>query len=538
MTSSARTYEEAYASFRWRIPERFNIAEAACDRHVGSNNAAIIFETNTGISEMTFEHLQEQSRRLANALSAHGVVRGDRIGILLPQCPETVIAHLAAYRLGAIALPLFTLFGPDAIEYRLNDSGAKAVLSNAGGIEKLLEVAGHLKAPPLLISIDERCDGGVLDWSMLIARASPDHAIVDTQAEDPAIIVYTSGTTGNPKGVLYAHRVLLGHLPGVEFPHEFFPQPGDRMWTPADWAWAGGLMDVLLPSLFHGIPVVAKRLQKFDPEEAFSLLARHRVRNAFMPPTALKMMRQVTRPRERLGYSMRSIASGGERLGDEMLDWGRDVFGLTMNEFYGQTEANLTVGNCASIMPLKHGSMGRAMPGHVVEIVDDDGNIVAPGTTGTIAVRAPDSVFFLRYWNKPEATAEKFLNGWLLTGDTGVRDEDGYFWFHARNDDVIISGGYRIGPSEIEECLMAHPAVAMVAAVGVPDPVRGEVVKAFIVPRGGVTVDEALRADVQAYVKTRLSAHEYPRQIEFRDSLPMTITGKIRRKDLREEVRS
>ena len=538
MTSSARTYEEAYASFRWRIPERFNIAEAACDRHVGSNNAAIIFETNTGISEMTFEHLQEQSRRLANALSAHGVVRGDRIGILLPQCPETVIAHLAAYRLGAIALPLFTLFGPDAIEYRLNDSGAKAVLSNAGGIEKLLEVAGHLKAPPLLISIDERCDGGVLDWPMLIARASPDHAIVDTQAEDPAIIVYTSGTTGNPKGVLYAHRVLLGHLPGVEFPHEFFPQPGDRMWTPADWAWAGGLMDVLLPSLFHGIPVVAKRLQKFDPEEAFSLLARHRVRNAFMPPTALKMMRQVTRPRERLGYSMRSIASGGERLGDEMLDWGRDVFGLTMNEFYGQTEANLTVGNCASIMPLKHGSMGRAMPGHVVEIVDDDGNIVAPGTTGTIAVRAPDSVFFLRYWNKPEATAEKFLNGWLLTGDTGVRDEDGYFWFHARNDDVIISGGYRIGPSEIEECLMAHPAVAMVAAVGVPDPVRGEVVKAFIVPRGGVTVDEALRADVQAYVKTRLSAHEYPRQIEFRDSLPMTITGKIRRMDLREEVRS
>jgi acetyl-CoA synthetase len=538
MTSSRPTYEETYASFRWRIPERFNIAEAACDRHVGSNKTAIIFETGAGTSEMTFEHLQKQSRRLANALSARGIMRGDRIGILLPQCPETVIAHLAAYRLGAIALPLFTLFGPEAIEYRLNDSGAKAVVSNAAGVEKLLGVADKLNAPPLLISIDDRRDGGVLDWTTLIARASADHAMVRTNAEDPAIIVYTSGTTGNPKGVLYAHRVLLGHLPGVELPHEFFPQPGDRMWTPADWAWAGGLMDVLLPSLFHGVPVVAKRLPKFDPEEAFALLARHRVRNSFMPPTALKMMRQVPQPRGRFGYSVRSIASGGERLGEEMLDWGREVFGLTMNEFYGQTEANLTVGNCASIMPLKHGSMGRPIPGHVVDIVDDDGNVLPPGSTGTIAVKAPDPVFFLRYWNKPEATQEKFLNGWLLTGDTGVRDEDGYFWFHARNDDVIISGGYRIGPSEIEECLMAHPAIALVAVVGVPDPVRGEIVKAFIVPREGVAVDDNVRADVQAFVKARLSAHEYPRQIEFRDSLPLTITGKIRRKDLREEVQS
>ena len=537
MASSPRSYEETYSGFRWRIPERFNIAEAACDRHVGANTTALVYETGAGASEMSFEHLQDQSRRLANALAAYGVARGDRIGILLPQCPETVIAHLAAYRLGAIALPLFTLFGPEAIEYRLNDSGAKVVVSNAAGIEKLLGVADKLKAPPLLISIEDRRDGGVLDWTALIARASADHERVDTSAEDPAIIVYTSGTTGNPKGVLYAHRVLLGHLPGVELPHEFFPQPGDRMWTPADWAWAGGLMDVLLPSLFHGVPVVAKRLPKFDPEEAFALLARHQVRNSFMPPTALKMMRQVSQP-QRFGYAMRSIASGGERLGEEMLDWGRDVFGLTMNEFYGQTEANLTIGNCASMMPLKPGSMGRAIPGHIVDIVDSDGNVVPPGTPGAIAVKAPDPVFFLRYWNKPEATEEKFQNGWLLTGDTGVRDEDGYFWFHARDDDVIISGGYRIGPSEIEECLMAHPAVALVAVIGVPDPVRGEVVKAFIVPREGVTVDDAVRADVQGFVKARLSAHEYPRQIEFRDSLPLTITGKIRRKDLREEGKS
>ena len=537
MAANGRTYEQVRAAFQWQVPGRFNIAAAICDRHVGGNRLALISETAEGTAtEMTFEHLQDQSRRLANALAAHGIGRGDRIGILLPQCPEALVTHLAAYRLGAVALPLFTLFGPDAIKYRLNDSGARAVVSNEAGIGKILELRGQLAANPLLISVDERADGSVLGWASLIAAASSDQAMVDTAADDPALIVYTSGTTGNPKGVLHAHRMLLGHLPGVELPHDFFPQPGDRMWTPADWAWAGGLMDVLLPSLFHGVPVLAKRFAKFDPEEAFALLARHSVRNAFMPPTALKMMRQVARPGSRHAYRTRSVASGGERLGDEMLDWGRETFGSTINEFYGQTEANLTVANCATLMPLKQGSMGRALPGHTLEIVDDEGRPLPPGTAGTIAVQAPDPVFFLRYWNKPKATADKFRGGWLLTDDTGHRDEDGYFWFHGRNDDLIMSGGYRIGPTEIEDCLMHHPAVAMVAVVGVPDRVRGEAIKAFIVPREGVEPDDALRGEMQAFVRSRLSGHEYPRLIEFRDSLPMTITGKIRRKDLRDEA--
>ena len=535
MRVAGKSYAEAYGGFRWEVPERFNIAEAVCDRHLGGNRLALIHEGADGRPvEFSFEHLAERSRRLANALAAHGIARGDRVGILLPQCPEAVIAHLAIYRLGAIALPLFTLFGPEALAYRLNDSGAKAVISNDEGTAKLLALRDRLAAPPLLVSTDGPNDRSVLDWSALLQAASPDHRRVETAAEDPALIIYTSGTTGNPKGVLHAHRVLIGHLPGVEVPHEFFPQPGDRMWTPADWAWAGGLMDVLLPSLFYGIPVLAKRLAKFDPEDAFALLARHGIRNAFMPPTALKIMRQVSRPRERHGYALRSIGSGGERLGEEMLAWGRETFGFTINEFYGQTEANLTVSACASIMRAPSGSMGRAVPGHVVEIVDAEGQVLPPGETGTIAVKAPDPVFFLRYWNQPAATADKFRNGWLMTGDTGHRDEAGNFWFHARNDDLIISGGYRIGPTEIEECLMGHPATAMVAVVGVPDPVRGEVVKAFIVPRAGVAADDALRADIQAFVKSRLSAHEYPRQIEFRDSLPMTVTGKIRRKDLRD----
>jgi len=536
MTLAGGTYAEVYSSFRWSIPERFNIARAVCDRHVGANRTALITEVGSTATELSFEYLQEQSCRLANALAAHGVVRGDRIGILLPQCPEAVISHLAAYRLGAIALPLFTLFGPEALEYRLNDSGARAVISNAQGVEKLVDLRPKLAASPLIVSIDDRVDGRVLAWQDLIDNAASTHRLVDTLAEDPAIIVYTSGTTGNPKGVLYAHRVLLGHMPGVELPHEFFPKPADRMWTPADWAWAGGLMDVLLPSLFHGVPVLAKRLPKFDPEEAFALLARNRIRNSFLPPTALKMMRQVRKPQERFGYAMRSVASGGERLGEEMMDWGRETFGLTMNEFYGQTEANLTIANCASIMKPASGSMGRAVPGHVVEIVDEEGVPVAPGEAGTIAVRAPDPVLFLRYWNRPEATEEKFRNGWLLTGDAGHRDEEGNFWFHGRNDDVIISGGYRIGPTEIEDCLMRHPSVSMVAVVGMPDKLRGEVVKAFIVPNQGVEVNDSLHKDVQDFVKAQLSAHEYPRQIEFRTSLPLTVTGKLRRKDLRDEA--
>ena len=530
------TYEEVRKAFAWDIPERFNIADAICDRHAGNGREALIFQRPDGsLDRYSFERLQHASRRLANALAAKGVAWGDRIGILLPQCPETLIAHLALYRLGAVALPLFTLFGPEALEYRLNDSGAKAIVTNDAGVEKLHAIRDRVPGLGFIVNVEAERATDVLGFNELMERASSTHSIADTAAEDAAIMVYTSGTTGQPKGVLYPHRVLLGHLPGVEFPHEFFPQPGDRMWTPADWAWAGGLLDVLLPSLYHGVPVLACRLAKFDPEVAFDLLARHEIRNSFMPPTALKMMRQVPNWPARHANHMRSIASGGERLGEEMLSWGRETFGLTINEFYGQTEMNLVVGNCALLMSTRAGSMGRAIPGHEVEIVDDDGRPLPPGETGTIAIRAPDPVMFLGYWNNPDATREKFRRGWCLTGDTGHRDADGYFWFHARNDDVIISGGYRIGPAEIEDCLMKHPDVALVAVVGVPDHVRGEVVKAFVVPRHGARGGPDLASDIQAFVKTRLSAHEYPREIEFREGLPMTVTGKIRRKDLREE---
>jgi acetyl-CoA synthetase len=368
-----------------------------------------------------------------------------------------------------------------------------------------------------------------------MARASDSFAPVNTAADDPAVIIYTSGTTGAPKGALHAHRVLLGHLPGVEMPQDLFPRPGDLFWTPADWAWIGGLFDVLLPSLHHGVPVLAHRMAKFDPEFALRLMARHKVRNVFLPPTALKMIRGVPNAVQ-YGAHPRSIGSGGETLGAELLEWGRSTFGVTINEFYGQTECNLVVSSCGALMPARPGWMGRAVPGHEVAVVDPSGTPLLPGTIGTIAVRRPDPVMFLGYWNNPQATAAKFAGDWLLTGDQGVQDEAGWFRFVGRDDDVITSAGYRIGPGEIEDCLLRHPAVAMAAVIGLPDPLRTEAVTAIVVPAAGVSAGPALAAELQEYVKTRLAAHSYPRQVIFQDALPLTATGKVMRGELRRRM--
>jgi acetyl-CoA synthetase len=534
MLEKAESYEALAGDFRWRVPERYNMGVDVCDKWAGQRDRlALIHKRADGrVERFTFLQLMRLSNRLANALAAHGLARGERIGILLPQAPETALAHIAAYKLGCIAVPLFTLFGPEALAYRLKDSGAKALVTDAEGLVKVAEIRDGLPALSLLLSIDGP-DAGALDFHGELDKASEAFTPVDTAADDPALIIYTSGTTGPPKGALHGQRVLLGHLPGVELPQEFFPQPGDLFWTPADWAWIGGLIDVLLPSWHHGVPVLAHRFAKFDPEEAFALMAAFGVRNAFMPPTALKMMRRVERPRARWGYDLRSIGSGGETLGEELLEWGRETFGLTVNEFYGQTECNLIVANCAGLMPVRPGSMGRAVPGHEVAVVDPAGVPQPQGEAGTVAVKRPDPVMFLGYWNNPEATERKFAGDWLLTGDMARRDAEGYFDFLGRDDDVITSGGYRIGPGEIEDCLLKHPAVAMAAAVGVPDAQRGERVKAFLVLQEGVEGSAALAAEIQDHVKTRLAAHEYPREVEFLDALPMTATGKIMRRELR-----
>jgi acetyl-CoA synthetase len=517
----------------WSIPARYNMGVDVCDRHAGDPQriALIVEEENGSARRFTFHELRALSNRLANVLSAHGLVRGDRVAVLLPQTPETALTHVAAWKAALITIPLFSLFGPDALEYRLSDSGAKALVTDAAGCERIAELRDKLPNLELVLCIDGPQPGAV-DFHASLARASDAFAPVDTGADDPAVIIYTSGTTGNPKGALHGHRVLLGHMPGVEIPHDNFPQPNDLFWTPADWAWIGGLFDVLMPAWHHGVPVLAHRFRKFDPEAAMALLARHRVRNVFMPPTALKLLRQTGV--RNAGVALRTLGSGGETLGGELLDWGRATFGLTIHEFYGQTECNLVVGSSAAT-GVRPGSMGHAIPGHRVAIVDGEGNELPRGTIGSIAIRRPDPVMFLGYWNSPDATTAKFVGDWLLTGDNGRVDDDGYFWFFGRDDDVITSAGYRIGPGEIEECLMRHPAVAMAAAIGVPDPLRTEIVKAYVVLREGRSGSPELEREIQDFVRTKLAAHEYPRVVAFVPELPLTTTGKIMRRILRQE---
>jgi acetyl-CoA synthetase len=535
MLKPGLTYDAVYNTFKWQIPEFYNIGVDICDKWADQGQRlALIYEDENGrVDRYTFRDLKNLSNKLANGLQAANIGIGDRLGILLPQCPETALSHIAAYKVGAVAIPLFTLFGTDALEYRLSNSEARAIVTDAANLPKIMEIWGKLPNLKTVLVTGGETDENVQDFWDLVNQGASVFQAVKTRADDPALIIYTSGTTGPPKGALHAHRTLLGHLPGVEFPHNFFPQKDDLFWTPADWAWIGGLIDVLFPSWHHGIPVLAHRARKFDPEEAFHLIAKYKVRNAFMPPTALKMMRQVPDPKSRHSYNMRSIGSGGETLGEELLDWGRDIMGLTINEFYGQTECNLIVGCCAEVMDTRPGSMGRAIPGHVVDVIDEQGNPVKAGTVGEIAVKRPDPVMFLEYWRNPDATRKKFIGDWLLTGDLAQKDADGYFWFNGRKDDVITSAGYRIGPAEIEDCLMKHPAVAMVAVVGSPDEVRTEIVKAFIVPKPEVTPGKDIEEDIKTFVKTRLAAHEYPREIEFVNELPMTATGKIMRKDLK-----
>ncbi|WP_460452001.1 acyl-CoA synthetase [Alsobacter sp. SYSU BS001988] len=536
MLSTSRDFDRLRAEFRWDIPARYNIGVDVCDRWARSqpDRPAIIDVAPGGASRvMTFGAMRDASNRLANLLRSRGVGPGDRIGILLPQSSEVAVSHVAAYKLGAIALPLAVLFGADALAYRLADAGVSTLITNAAGLARVAPLRDQLPGLSLLVSIDGP-DGPALGFHEALAREGAEFAPLDTTPDDPALMIYTSGTTGPPKGALHGHRVLLGHLPCFQLVHEFFPQAQDVMWTPADWAWAGGLLNGLLPSLHFGVPTVARKFEKFDPDEAYALMAEHKVRNIFVPPTALRMLRAVENPRLRYpGLNLRTVASAGEALGVETLAWGRDALGLTINEAYGQTECNLVLGSCAAIGVVKPGSIGKPIPGHDVAVIRPDGSRCDPGELGQIAVKRPDPVMFLGYWNRPEATRDKFIGDWMTTGDQGECDAQGYVRFVGRDDDVITSAGYRIGPTEIEDCLLRHPAVANAAAVGKPDALRTEIVKAFVVLKPGHAGSPGLADEIQRFVRDRLSAHEYPREIAFVPDLPLTTTGKVIRRELR-----
>jgi acetyl-CoA synthetase len=533
MLTETTDYAKLCREFRWDVPARFNIATACCDRHAdGTGRPALIYVDGDGAALRTsFDELRELSCAFANVLKADGLSRGDRVAVFLSQSLELPIVHLAAFRSGLVSVPLFTLFGEDALEFRLADSGAKAVVTDESGWEKLAKIRDRLPDLQNVYVASSAAYAGTKSFWSSIETASEQFPIVDSSADDPAIIIYTSGTTGNPKGALHAHRVLLGHLPNVEMVHDFLPKPDDVMWTPADWAWIGGLFDALFPAWYHGVPVVGHRARKFEPQAAMQLMADHRVRNVFLPPTALKLMRQaeVKHP----DVKLRSMLTGGESLGAELLDWVRTTFGIDAHEVYGQTECNLVVGNNAKLFPIRPGSMGRATPGFDVRIVNARGEEQPSGERGIIGVRQPNPCTMIEYWKNPEATVKKYAGEFLLTGDLGVQDADGYFWYVSREDDVITSAGYRIGPSEIEHTLLKHPAVALSAVVGIPDPIRTEAIKAWIVLRPGFAPSDQLAREIQDFVKVQLAAHEYPRFVQFTDTLPMTATGKVLRRELR-----
>ncbi|WP_296765013.1 AMP-binding protein [Sediminimonas sp.] len=510
MLSPAQAMETLRARVAAPLPARLNMATQVCDDWAARapDRTAIIDLTGGERQVLGYAGLRRMADGLARDLAARGVTVGDRVGVLRSQGAWCAAAHIAIWKIGAISIPLFKLFMHDALASRVHDAQAALVVTDADGVELLAGIDTQPLVPEALH----------LDDAPLPAVA--------TAPDDPAVLIYTSGTTGAPKGALHGHRVLTGHLPGVEISHDFLGQEADCLWTPADWAWIGGLFDVLMPGLALGVPVVAARMDKFSPEECKRIVKQGAVRNIFFPPTALRMLKAA----DARVSGLRSVASGGEPLGAEMLDWGRQAFGLTINEFYGQTECNMVASSCAALFAPRPGCIGRAVPGFDIGVIDAGG---APAQgEGDVAIRRGARSMMLEYWNRPEATAEKFRGDWMLTGDRGVWEGD-FLRFIGREDDVISSAGYRIGPAEIEDCLLRHPAVATVGVVGKPDPLRGEIVKAYVVLKPDAPGTDETRAALTDFVKEHLARYSYPREIEFLDNLPMTVTGKVIRKELK-----
>ena len=563
---------ELHRRFRWQVPALFNMAQA-CSRRWASDAAhaqrTAVIATAPGQPDVvhSYAELQAQANRLSNALQALGVQRGDRVAIVMPQRFETAVAYMAVLQMGAVGMPLSQLFGPDALEFRLHDSEAVVALCDASTRAAVQAVSGNCPALHSVIAVD--AGEGALDWATVLAQEPASFKPVDTLADEAAVLIYTSGTTGNPKGALIPHRALIGNLTGFVCSQNWFGfDPWDAsvpseavFWSPADWAWTGGLMDALLPTLYFGRPIVAHN-GRFKPQTAFELMQRHGVTHTFLFPTALKaMMKACPKPREQFSLQLQAIMSAGEAVGDAVFAYCRDQLGVTVNEMFGQTEINYIVGNCSRLYPARAGSMGKEYPGHRVAVIDDDGNECPVGVPGDVAVHRldvhgePDPIFFLGYWKNEASTRAKFTGdpaaSWCRTGDLATRDADGYLWYQGRSDDVFKAAGYRIGPSEIENCLVKHPAVANAAVVPKPDAERGAVVKAYVVLAqeylaaapdrrpGDAAFERELIAGLQTHVKGQLAPYEYPKEIEFVDALPMTTTGKVQRRvlRLREEAR-
>ena len=571
--SAVDHYDQLHRRFGWQVPRHFNMAEVcsrrwATDPEVAARTAVIACAADRPDQRHSYAELQQQANRLSNALSALGVRRGDRVAIVMPQRFETAVAYMAVLQMGAVGVPLSQLFGPEALEFRLRDSEALVAICDASTLAAVQSVSAQCPQLHSVIAVDAP-ESSVLHWAPVLAQEPAAFDAVNTLADEATVLIYTSGTTGNPKGALIPHRALIGNLTGFVCSQNWFGfDPWDAsvpseavFWSPADWAWTGGLMDALLPTLYFGRTIVGFN-GRFSPQAAFELMQRHGVTHTFLFPTALKaMMKAFPEPRRLYTLNLQAIMSAGEAVGDAVFAYCREQLGVTVNEMFGQTEINYIVGNCARLYPARAGSMGKGYPGHRVAVIDDDGNECPVGVPGDVAVHRldvhgdPDPIFFLGYWKNEASTRAKFTgdmaDSWCRTGDLATRDADGYLWYQGRSDDVFKAAGYRIGPSEIENCLVKHPAVANAAVVPKPDAERGAVVKAYVVLAqeylaapgrrvGDADFEARLVKELQAHVKGKLAPYEYPKDIEFVESLPMTTTGKVQRRVLRlqEEARA
>ena len=571
--SQARDNHAAvHADFGWRVPPVFNMAQVCCARWAQAPGAKTRIAVRahglpTGQDTLSYAQLQQRANRLSNLLAELGVRRGDRVAIVLPQRLETAVAYMAVFQMGAVAMPLSMLFGPEALQYRLLVSQTTVALCDESCVASLLAVRPHCPALRTVVGVGAAALRADLDFEVGLAAQAATFAPVATRADEPAVLIYTSGTTGAPKGALIPHQALIGNLPGFVCSQNWFGfdphaaagtgESAAVFWSPADWAWTGGLLDALLPTLYFGRPIIAHS-GRFSPQLAFTLMQQHGVTHTFLFPTALKaMMKAFPKPRAEFRLRLQAIMSAGEAVGDAVFAYCRDELRVIVNEMFGQTEINYIVGNCAMNhrasrvgWPARPGSMGRPYPGHRVAVIDDAGQECPPGVPGDVALHRrdvhghPDPIFFLGYWKNEAATAAKFTGDWCRTGDLAVRDADGYLWYQGRADDVFKAAGYRIGPGEIENCLVKHPAVANAAVVPKPDTDRGALVKAYVVITAQAQADRASAPDAQAYdaqlvaqlqshVKGLLAPYEYPKEIEFIDQLPMTTTGKVQRRVLR-----
>jgi acetyl-CoA synthetase len=515
MALDSRSYDEVVAEHEWRVPERYNIARDCCDKHPPDKLAMIHEDFGGTVREVHWGELQERSNRFANVLRAHGVEKGDRVAMLLPATAETAAAFFGTWKCGAILLSMSVLYGDDGIRHRLNDSQPRVLVTNAANADRI---------DPALVEHVLILDTALLDSGD--AGFTPE----DTLADDPAQLYYTSGTTGLAKGIVHAHRYLLAH---EEFVYCHEVEEGEVFHGMGEWAWAAGIAPLLGPWRLGAVQLVYQREGGFDPAKQLDVLSRHGASNVFTTPTAMRSMMTITDAGTRYPQRFRRVCSAGEPLNPEAIRWFREQYGLTVLDYYGLTESYPLVANYPW-MEVREGSMGRPMPGWDVQILDEDSKPVAPGERGEICLRARSNPHYpLGYWNNEEAALETFGGEWFHTKDAASTDEDGYFWYEGRADDVIIAAGYRIGPFEVESACLEHPAVREAAAVAAPDERRGNVVKAFIVLAEGQSPSDELATDIQHFVRDRLSAYAYPRLVEFVDDLPKTLTGKIRRIELR-----